>query len=109
MINPSLLLALSVTNKTLQQAAKYVSETVQGTGAEASKEANKNVAKSSDANVSTRASAAKDALGDKKDEFSHNTKADVHKGKLKPLNKAALKRIVLTIFQRLPRTKVPEL
>ncbi|KAJ5957234.1 hypothetical protein N7501_011513 [Penicillium viridicatum] len=65
--------------ETVKQAANYVAETVQGTGAEASKEANKNVAKSSDANVSTRASAAKDALADKKDEFSHNTKADVHK------------------------------
>jgi hypothetical protein len=74
-------LALSLTNRTLQQAVNYVAETIQGTGAEASKEANKNVAKSNDANVSTRASAAKDALSDKKDEFSHNTKADVHKGK----------------------------
>lgn len=31
--------------------------------------------------MSTRASAAKDALVDKKDEKSHDTKADVHKGK----------------------------
>jgi hypothetical protein len=53
---------------------------VQGTGAQASKEANKNVAKDNDANVTTRASAAKDAAVDKKDEFTHNTKADVHKG-----------------------------
>ncbi|CAI7669839.1 unnamed protein product [Penicillium viridicatum] len=74
--------------ETVKQAANYVAETVQGTGAEASKEANKGVAKSNDANVSTRASAAKDALVDKKDELSHNTKADVHKGKLKPLTKA---------------------
>ncbi|KOS45093.1 hypothetical protein ACN38_g3995 [Penicillium nordicum] len=65
--------------ESIKQAANYVSETVQGTGAEASKEANKGVAKSSDANVSTRASAAKDALSDKKDEFAHNTKADVNK------------------------------
>lgn len=81
MIDSTLILVLSLTNRTLQQAVNYVAETVQGTGAEASKEANKNVAKSSDANVSTRASAAKDALSDKKDEFTHNTKADVHKGK----------------------------
>ncbi|KAL5355228.1 glucose-repressible protein Grg1 [Aspergillus floccosus] len=66
--------------ETVKNAANYVAETVQGTGAEASKEANKQVAKDSDASLSTRASAAKDALGDKKDEYSHNTKADVHKG-----------------------------
>ncbi|CAI7635346.1 unnamed protein product [Penicillium glandicola] len=65
--------------ETAKQAVNYVAETLQGTGAEASKEANKNVAKSGDASISTRASAAKDALVDKKDEVSHNTKADVHK------------------------------
>ncbi|KAJ6091719.1 hypothetical protein N7467_003688 [Penicillium canescens] len=65
--------------ETIKNAANYVAETVQGTGAEASKEANKNVAKDNDANVTTRASAAKDAVVDKKDEFTHNTKADVHK------------------------------
>jgi hypothetical protein len=54
---------------------------VQGTGAEASKEANKQVEKDDDAKLSTRATAAKDALVDKKDEKSHDTKADVHKGK----------------------------
>jgi hypothetical protein len=54
---------------------------VQGTGAEASKETNKQVAKDDDAKLSTRATAAKDALVDKKDEKSHDTKADVHKGK----------------------------
>lgn len=63
-----------------QNAANYVSESVQGTGAGASKEANKNVAKDNDASISTRASAAKDSVVDKKDEFSHNTKADTHKG-----------------------------
>ncbi|KAL4924633.1 uncharacterized protein BDV17DRAFT_295267 [Aspergillus undulatus] len=52
---------------------------VQGTGAEASKETNKQVAKDDDSKLSTRASAAKDAVIDKKDEESHNTKADVHK------------------------------
>jgi len=57
-----------------------VSESVQGTGATASKEANKGVAKDSDASLGSRASAAKDAVGDKFDESSHNTKADVHKG-----------------------------
>jgi hypothetical protein len=57
-----------------------VSESIQGGGAEASKEVNKNVAKDSDASIGTRASAAKDAVFDKKDETSHNAKADVHKG-----------------------------
>ncbi|KFY67061.1 hypothetical protein V496_01768 [Pseudogymnoascus sp. VKM F-4515 (FW-2607)] len=65
--------------ETVKNAANYVAETVQGTGAEASKEANKSVAKDGNASVSSRATAAKDALGDKVDETSHNTKADVHK------------------------------
>ncbi|KAJ5794029.1 hypothetical protein N7457_000628 [Penicillium paradoxum] len=65
--------------ETVKQAANYVAETIQGTGAEASKEANKGVAKNSDASISTRATAAKDALVDKKDEVSHDLKADVHK------------------------------
>jgi adenosyl cobinamide kinase/adenosyl cobinamide phosphate guanylyltransferase len=68
----------------LQNAANYVAETVQGTGAEASKEANKQVAKDSDASLSSRATAAKDAAVDKKDETSHNTQADVHKGEHSP-------------------------
>ena len=63
-----------------QNAANYVSETVQGTGAEASKETNKTVAKDGNADVSTRFTAAKDAVIDKKDESSHNAKADLHKG-----------------------------
>ncbi|EPE29974.1 hypothetical protein GLAREA_01134 [Glarea lozoyensis ATCC 20868] len=65
--------------ETIKNAANYVSETVQGGGAEASKEANKSVAKDGNASLSSRASAAKDAVGDKMDETSHNTKADVHK------------------------------
>jgi hypothetical protein len=69
-----------------QNAANYVSETVQGTGSEASKEANKSVAKDSDASLTSRATAAKDAVGDKVDQTSHNTKADVHKGMLSPPN-----------------------
>lgn len=70
-----------LTSFSLQNAANYVAETVQGTGAEASKEANKSVAKDNNASLSSRATAAKDAVIDKKDETSHNTKADVHKGK----------------------------
>merc|ERR1712113_1159579 len=67
------------TMESVKNAANYVSETVKGTGAEASKETNKEVAKDSDANLSTRASAAKDAVVDKKDQESHNTQADVNK------------------------------
>ncbi|KAL2857571.1 glucose-repressible protein Grg1 [Aspergillus pseudodeflectus] len=65
--------------ETVKNAANYVSESIQGAGASASKEANKNVAKDNDASLSSRATAAKDAVVDKKDEKSHDTKADVHK------------------------------
>jgi len=65
--------------ETIKQAANYVSETIQGAGSQASKEANKTVAKDSDASLSTRAQAAGDALGDKVDQHSHETKADVHR------------------------------
>lgn len=40
---------------------------------------NLDVAKDNDASLSTRASAAKDAVGDKFDEEKHDTKSDVHK------------------------------
>ena len=40
------------------------------------------MAKDSDAGLGSRAEAAKDAVFDKKDEASHNTKADVNKGKI---------------------------
>lgn len=49
------------------------------TGAEASKEANKSVAKDSNAGVGTRLQAAGDALSDKADQHTHETKADVNK------------------------------
>ncbi|KAJ5178864.1 glucose-repressible protein [Penicillium capsulatum] len=65
--------------ETVKNAANYVSETIQGAGATASKEANKNVAKDSDAKLTTRASAAVDAVSDRKDEQVHDVKADVHK------------------------------
>jgi hypothetical protein len=38
--------------------------------------------------LGSRASAAKDAVIDKKDEASHNTKADVHKGKIMEIQQA---------------------
>ncbi|KAF4125570.1 Protein of unknown function (DUF2823) [Geosmithia morbida] len=65
--------------ETAKQAVNYVSETIQGTSAQASKEANKNVAKDDNANLSTRASAAKDAVGDKLDQTGHEGKAESHK------------------------------
>jgi hypothetical protein len=71
---------LAQTYTYIQNAANYITETVKGTGAEASKETNKNVAKDDDAKISTRATAAKDALIDKKDEKAHDTKADLNKG-----------------------------
>merc|ERR1711939_895253 len=42
-------------------------------------EANKEVAKDSNVDVSTRASAAKDALGDKADEHKHGASAEANK------------------------------
>jgi hypothetical protein len=65
------------------QQANYVSESVQGSGATASKEANKETAKSDNASLSTRATAAKDAVGDKMDESSHNAKGEAYKEKAK--------------------------
>ncbi|OBT52147.1 hypothetical protein VE04_06209 [Pseudogymnoascus sp. 24MN13] len=59
--------------ETIKNAANYVSETVKDNGADGS------VAKDSDASLSSRATAAKDAVSDKINETSHNTQADVHK------------------------------
>jgi hypothetical protein len=41
---------------------------------------NKEVAKDNNADLTTRATAARDALVDKKDEKVHETQADVYKG-----------------------------
>ncbi|PSS22073.1 hypothetical protein M430DRAFT_118198 [Amorphotheca resinae ATCC 22711] len=65
--------------ETVKNVANYVSETIQGTGSEASKEANKQVAKDSNVSVSSRLQAAGDAISDKLDQHSHETKAEVHK------------------------------
>ncbi|KAG5928875.1 hypothetical protein E4U53_002572 [Claviceps sorghi] len=67
------------TMETVKQAADYVSESVKGAVSGTSHEANKQVAKDSDANVTTRLTAAKDAVGDKIDQKGHDAKADVHK------------------------------
>ncbi|KAF3064993.1 Glucose-repressible gene protein [Daldinia childiae] len=67
----------------IQNAANYVSDTVKGATSTASKETNKSVAKDNNADFTTRASAAKDAVGDKVDETKHNTSADVNKESVK--------------------------
>ncbi|KAL1887560.1 Glucose-repressible protein [Ceratocystis pirilliformis] len=63
----------------IKNAANYVAESVQGATAGTSKEANKQVAKDSNSGLGTRAQAAKDAIGDKMNESSHNTKAEAYK------------------------------
>ncbi|KAL6795739.1 glucose-repressible protein Grg1 [Trichoderma sp. SZMC 28013] len=65
--------------ESIKQGANYVGEKVQQATSGASKETNKQVAKDSDASIGTRASAAKDALGDKVDESKHDAKGEAHK------------------------------
>ncbi|PVI03986.1 hypothetical protein DM02DRAFT_611798 [Periconia macrospinosa] len=69
-----------VTNS-ISNAANYVSETVQGKGAEASKEANKEQAKGNagDTSLTGRASGALDAAGDKLDQHKHETAGKANK------------------------------
>ena len=66
----------------LQNAANYVSESVQGAGSKASHETNKQVAKDSDASLTSRATAAKDSVGDKFDQCRiahlHRREVDGH-------------------------------
>jgi hypothetical protein len=62
-----------------KQAVNYVAETVQGAVSGASKETNKEIAKDGNASLYTRATAAKDAVGDKIDQESHEGKAEAHK------------------------------
>ncbi|KFX99797.1 hypothetical protein O988_03646 [Pseudogymnoascus sp. VKM F-3808] len=63
----------------IKQGANYVSEQVQKTTSGVSKEANKEVAKDDNSSLGTRASAAKDAVGDKVNESSHGAKGEAHK------------------------------
>ncbi|MCJ1295439.1 Glucose-repressible protein [Xylographa carneopallida] len=78
-INIHRLYAISNTDNNDRNAANYVGDTVQQGLSGASKEANKSVAKDSDASLGTRASAAKDAIGDKADETSSSASASVNK------------------------------
>ncbi|PHH63435.1 hypothetical protein CDD81_5814 [Ophiocordyceps australis] len=63
----------------IKQGAQYVSDSVKEATSGVSKETNKQVAKDSDASLGTRASAAKDALGDKANETKHGATAEGHK------------------------------
>ncbi|GIJ86349.1 glucose-repressible protein [Aspergillus pseudoviridinutans] len=63
----------------IKQGANYVSESVQQALHGSKKEANKDIAKDSDAPIGTRASAAKDAVKDKAHENKHDAKAEAHK------------------------------
>ncbi|KAH7318640.1 glucose repressible protein Grg1 [Stachybotrys elegans] len=63
----------------IKQGANYVAESVQQATSGAQKTANKEVAKDGNAPIGTRASAAKDALGNKVDESGHDAKAEAHK------------------------------
>ncbi|MCJ1313706.1 Glucose-repressible protein [Agyrium rufum] len=64
---------------TIKNAGNYVADSVNEATSGVSKEANKQVAKDSDASLGTRASAAKDAVGDKADESSNSLSASVNK------------------------------
>jgi hypothetical protein len=64
-----------------KNAVNYVSETIQGASATASKEANKEQAKGNagDTSISGRASGALNAMGDKIDESKHDGAAKANK------------------------------
>ncbi|KAL8988535.1 MAG: hypothetical protein Q9169_008536, partial [Polycauliona sp. 2 TL-2023] len=64
-------------------AVNYASEKIQGGGAQASKEANKTVAKDSQAPLGTRMRAAGDMMGDKMDQHGHEADAKLHKEQAK--------------------------
>jgi hypothetical protein len=64
-----------------QNAVNYVSESIQGSASEASKEANKEQAKGNvgDTSLSGRASGALGAASDKLDQHKHDTAAEANK------------------------------
>ncbi|KAK3327276.1 glucose-repressible protein Grg1 [Cercophora scortea] len=66
---------------TIKNAGNYVADKVQSTAAGASKEANKDVAKDSNAGIGTRLQAAGDAISDKSTESKHDAKAEANKQK----------------------------
>ncbi|KAL8809969.1 MAG: hypothetical protein Q9223_005067 [Gallowayella weberi] len=64
---------------TIKNAASSVSESIQGTGATAQKEAGKDTAKDSSAPIGERAEGAKDAVSNKFEEQKHETKSEADK------------------------------
>ncbi|KAK4237828.1 glucose-repressible gene protein [Achaetomium macrosporum] len=64
---------------TIKNAGNYVSDKLQGKSHEASKEANKQTARDSDAGIGTRLQAAGDAVSDKAKEHKHDTSAEANK------------------------------
>ncbi|KAH8765051.1 glucose-repressible protein Grg1 [Diaporthe sp. PMI_573] len=66
---------------TIKSTANYVSDKIQGTTHEASKEANKEVAKDSNVGIGNRAQAGVDALKDKSKEHQHDASAEANKQK----------------------------
>ena len=64
---------------TIKNAGNYVSDKIAGTGHEASKEANKSVAKDNNANVGDRVHAAGNALSDKSKETKSDASAEANK------------------------------
>ena len=67
---------------TIKNAGNYVSDKIQGTGATASKEANKEVAKgNTDASIGDRINAAGNAISDKSSEAKHDASAEANKQK----------------------------
>ncbi|KAH6845479.1 glucose-repressible protein Grg1 [Chaetomium sp. MPI-CAGE-AT-0009] len=65
--------------ESIKQAGNYVADKIQGTTHEASKEANKNVAKDGNQSIGTRVQAAGDAITDKTKETKHDASAEANK------------------------------
>ncbi|KAL8766647.1 MAG: hypothetical protein Q9209_006630 [Squamulea sp. 1 TL-2023] len=65
--------------ETVKNAASSVSETIQGSGATAKKEGNKEVMKDDSQGIGERATAAKDAASNKMEETKHDTKSEADK------------------------------
>ncbi|KAF7506236.1 hypothetical protein GJ744_012128 [Endocarpon pusillum] len=74
---------MSGTMDYLKDKANKLSETVQGSGAQAQAEGDKKVLKGDapGASLTDRATAGKDYVIDKKDQKSHEAKADAHDAK----------------------------
>ncbi|CAD6574089.1 MAG: hypothetical protein CYPHOPRED_005283 [Cyphobasidiales sp. Tagirdzhanova-0007] len=68
--------------QTAQSAVNYVSESITGASATASKEANKSQAKDSSQGIGSRVSAAGNAVSDKFDEQSSEAKKGAEKQKM---------------------------